>query len=103
MSQGDVCSLCGRTRDQVLDMVVGPHTNVCDSCITAAMELAARSTDDEVRAFPEPCSYCRQTVTRTQFAGRHARICEDCVVMAGEILAARRARTALPTARVLVR
>jgi ATP-dependent protease Clp ATPase subunit len=95
------CSFCSLSADHVGEIVVGPHVNVCNVCVAAAMKLVDRDGSEDLQSFPEPCNFCRQTLTRTQFRGQQARICEDCIVMASDILSEQRASKALPQARLI--
>lgn len=33
------CSFCGKSRDEVVNFVVGPEVNICDECVRMAAEL----------------------------------------------------------------
>lgn len=101
MSLGDVCSFCARSVDHVGTLVNGPHVSVCSGCVEAASKLVDRDGGEDLQDFPEPCSFCRQTRTRTQFRGRDARICEDCIQMASDIISEERAAKSLPPARLI--
>lgn len=101
MSLGEVCSFCSRSVDLVGEMVSGSHVNLCNQCVDGARALVIQTGGDALQTFPEPCSFCRQTLTRTQFRGQHARICEDCIVMATDIISEQRASKRLPQARLV--
>jgi ATP-dependent Clp protease ATP-binding subunit ClpX len=34
-----VCSFCGRSADQVLSIIAGPHAYICDACIASSVEI----------------------------------------------------------------
>lgn len=96
-----MCSFCSRSLDHVGEMVNGPHVSVCNGCVDAARKLVDRDGGQDLSDFSEPCSFCRQTRTRTQFRGPNARICEDCIQMASDIISEQRAAKALPQARLI--
>ncbi len=96
-----VCAFCNSDRSIVAELILGPNVTICNVCVAAATRLANERGGDDMQAFPEPCSFCRQEKAHLQFAREQARICDLCIEMCVDIIEEERSRTKLPTARVL--
>jgi ATP-dependent protease Clp ATPase subunit len=95
------CSFCGREQTRVQKLIAGPDGNVCDSCVSLAIQVARTSQpstgrDNILRSCSEGrCSFCgkdagtaaRQVPTLVKPDGSATQICTECLELCHEILA----------------
>jgi hypothetical protein len=78
------CGGCGRTKDEAMHMISGPHVYLCDGCVEqGARQLAPRRpAPDGVR-----CRFCRQLRAKPDVTTvGDVVLCADCLGLMEAIL-----------------
>jgi ATP-dependent protease Clp ATPase subunit len=88
-----VCSFCGKSARRVAHLVRGPGVDICNECVTVAVEEIekleserGRSNDDSLLPGPPLCSFCGKSAGRVAHLvrGPGVDICNECVTVAVE-------------------
>jgi hypothetical protein len=83
MTRGLRCSPCGRGKEDVTQLIVGPDIYICDRCVNDAnRHLLVK----EKGGPPARCSYCEEERPAPHWEQGGYRVCSACLEMFNQIL-----------------
>ncbi|MGI8883504.1 MAG: ClpX C4-type zinc finger protein [Pyrinomonadaceae bacterium] len=80
------CSFCGKTQNEVNNMIAGPKGNICDHCTVGFLSLPKMTDVSSVQN--AICNFCGKSKQEVgAFSGREqVQICSGCLDVCQEII-----------------